>query len=459
MASVDFGYVDSYILSIGKGFLMKYISIVLIALNILCLPMIAQYKNWTVRLTNGKEHSHVTLKYLSGDSLIVCQSEQDYALPVALIKYIERSRGVKNTVASTLGGGLIGGSLGYLTGQLEASSGASSPYSSNQDDNKFLYTLVGSTVGAIIGLALSSASGMQTYEMQELSVEKKLLLIESILPQGSKSPQAQVQQNTVYLKNGSVIKGNIIEMLPDSIIRIQTSDGSLFVFNVTEVEKIKQEESNRAVSSGVDTNAPPSQQLAVSGSAVSTKTVFGAYAGIAFPTGEFGSSGTTGGAASVGFLIGGEVSYPVGPGASWVTSLILTFNDVDETALSVPSGFTVDIGSWFSIWPLTGFRVSGPISSDVDLYASLQAGLLLGSSPDLRLSGSGGSAFVASDGSTSFAYGLAGGMIIRKKFTAGLRYLNGKPEYTITARGTGGTVTAKAKQSTTILLISAGINF
>jgi hypothetical protein len=44
--------------------------------------------------------------------------------------------------------------------------------------------------------------------------------------------------STVYLKNGSVIKGRIIENNPGESVKIQTADKSIWVFKSTEVEKI-----------------------------------------------------------------------------------------------------------------------------------------------------------------------------------------------------------------------------
>ena len=42
----------------------------------------------------------------------------------------------------------------------------------------------------------------------------------------------------VYLKNGSVIKGMIIEQVPNVSITIMTQDGNRFVFDLTEIQKI-----------------------------------------------------------------------------------------------------------------------------------------------------------------------------------------------------------------------------
>lgn len=47
--------------------------------------------------------------------------------------------------------------------------------------------------------------------------------------------------DVVYLKNGSRIKGLITEIIPSQHLKIQTSDGSLFVFQMEEVEKVSKE--------------------------------------------------------------------------------------------------------------------------------------------------------------------------------------------------------------------------
>lgn len=52
---------------------------------------------------------------------------------------------------------------------------------------------------------------------------------------------AQNVNETVYLKNGSVIKGVIVEQIPNKSLKIQTADENLFVYNLDEVEKITKE--------------------------------------------------------------------------------------------------------------------------------------------------------------------------------------------------------------------------
>lgn len=48
-------------------------------------------------------------------------------------------------------------------------------------------------------------------------------------------------QDVVYLKNGSIIRGMIIAQVPNKSLKIETGDGSVFVYELTEVEKITKE--------------------------------------------------------------------------------------------------------------------------------------------------------------------------------------------------------------------------
>lgn len=48
-------------------------------------------------------------------------------------------------------------------------------------------------------------------------------------------------QDVVYLKNGSVIRGMVIEQVPGVSIKVETADRSVFVYPMDEVEKITKE--------------------------------------------------------------------------------------------------------------------------------------------------------------------------------------------------------------------------
>lgn len=69
---------------------------------------------------------------------------------------------------------------------------------------------------------------------------KKLLLSLS-LTLACLSTFAQRTQDVVHLHNGSIIKGDVIEHVPGGNLKIRTADGSVFVYNSSEIEKIENE--------------------------------------------------------------------------------------------------------------------------------------------------------------------------------------------------------------------------
>lgn len=60
---------------------------------------------------------------------------------------------------------------------------------------------------------------------------------------------AQSLQEVVYLKNGSIIRGDIIEQVPNESLKIKTVDGSVFAYKMEEVIKITKEPYVSSVSS------------------------------------------------------------------------------------------------------------------------------------------------------------------------------------------------------------------
>ncbi|MCL3781842.1 hypothetical protein EMN47_15765 [Prolixibacteraceae bacterium JC049] len=48
-------------------------------------------------------------------------------------------------------------------------------------------------------------------------------------------------QDVVYLKNGSIVRGMLVEVIPEKSVKIETADGSLFVYKTEEVVKIRKE--------------------------------------------------------------------------------------------------------------------------------------------------------------------------------------------------------------------------
>jgi hypothetical protein len=55
---------------------------------------------------------------------------------------------------------------------------------------------------------------------------------------GNNVPSQQIYQDIVYLNNGSIIKGTIIEQEFNKSIKIQTSDKNVFAYQIDEIEKM-----------------------------------------------------------------------------------------------------------------------------------------------------------------------------------------------------------------------------
>ena len=70
---------------------------------------------------------------------------------------------------------------------------------------------------------------------------KKILFLLMLLTSCFTASIAQNMQEVVYLKNGSVIRGLIIEQIPGVSLKIQTSDGNIFAYPISDVKSITKE--------------------------------------------------------------------------------------------------------------------------------------------------------------------------------------------------------------------------
>jgi len=78
----------------------------------------------------------------------------------------------------------------------------------------------------------------------------RLLFIIMVLILAGQTPvfgQSKDLEDVVYLKNGSIIRGTIVEQVPGESLKIETKDGSIFVFTVDEIDRIAKEEIKGAI--------------------------------------------------------------------------------------------------------------------------------------------------------------------------------------------------------------------
>ena len=106
---------------------------------------------------------------------------------------------------------------------------------------------------------------------------------------------AQQFEEVVYLKNGSIVRGTIIEQTPNVSIKIQTKDKSVFAYRMDEILKITKEEiiSNYSETSSSSHNSYSQQ----------SKIAIGGQVGLSIPMGNFGD------VANMGFDISGNFLY------------------------------------------------------------------------------------------------------------------------------------------------------
>ncbi len=104
-------------------------------------------------------------------------------------------------------------------------------------------------------------------------------------------------QDVVYLKDGSIIRGTITEQVPNVSLKIRTADGSVFVYQMDKVEKITKVESAAAPAASPATAAAP--VVAFKGLKLGVVTAGETWAGSATDDGELSWS------------IGGFYDYPL----------------------------------------------------------------------------------------------------------------------------------------------------
>ena len=88
-------------------------------------------------------------------------------------------------------------------------------------------------------------------------MKKSIIFLIAIICISFYSQKTMAQGNyidVIYLKNGSVIKGIIVEQVPNVSLKIQTADGSLFVYKISEVEKMTKESTGRINSTNQQPN-------------------------------------------------------------------------------------------------------------------------------------------------------------------------------------------------------------
>jgi hypothetical protein len=131
---------------------------------------------------------------------------------------------------------------------------------------------------------------------------KKVLLFLLIIFSFNVFAQSSLEE-VVYLKNGSIIRGTIIEQIPNEKIKIQTSEGNVFVYKYDEIEKITKEPQH-LVSPNATNNTTVSDEIkSHKAKGIALTVTGGTLFSIGFPIMILGLRGSAGGAFISGTIL------------------------------------------------------------------------------------------------------------------------------------------------------------
>ena len=85
-------------------------------------------------------------------------------------------------------------------------------------------------------------------------MKRIVLLPIFVLIFGSLPVIAQTLEDVVYLKNGSIVHGIIIEQVPNQSLKIQTHNNDVFVYKFEDIEKITKEKAHGVLSNNLNLN-------------------------------------------------------------------------------------------------------------------------------------------------------------------------------------------------------------
>jgi hypothetical protein len=254
-------------------------------------------------------------------------------------------------------------------------------------------------------------------------------------------------KDVLHLKDGSLVRGTIVEMTPDSTVRIRMSDGSVRTYSMAVVENITLEPglpgTNATQPGDIDTAA--------------FSVVY--YGAISIPTEDFGAtSGSEAGSAETGFGLGADVRYAFSPSYGWMGSLAFAFNGMVQNAPVRSDEIRTSTDSWIFLYFLNGLTATGNISPGFDVFLFGQVGLFRGTVPRIIILSGDTYATRQKASFASLAYSYGVGLTIHH-FELSVRYLAGEPEYDITVSEVGGITTMKYRQPVTSVFITGGYRF
>jgi hypothetical protein len=255
-----------------------------------------------------------------------------------------------------------------------------------------------------------------------------LLLLFFLISLFGFSQDEPVVQDSVYLKNGNVIIGRILNPEAEGSIQVRTPGNSVLYISKSQIVRMA-------------VNMPPESRSDVKSEKPHQKTLiddqfnFSIHGGIGIPGGEFGgNAGSYPGFAKPGGMLQASAWVRTKNQWFWSTQFAYaqnSFNE-DEFAVYEESNLNVDIfqintGAWKAIHINTGLTWTTELNSDFQLYLQAQIGLLRVQTPEVRFFANNGYLYtidiVKGNG---FTTSLAAGLVYKNRYSASLTMLSSK---------------------------------
>jgi hypothetical protein len=228
--------------------------------------------------------------------------------------------------------------------------------------------------------------------------------------------------NVVYLKNGRIVAGRIIEIIPDQLLKIVTAENIVITIAYADISYV----GNERMEYYSETTDSTLYALGIT---------YSLFAGLAFPADEFGNTNhPSAGYAKTGSIVGAEVNFPLVRSLYINASIAMVKNAVDEQSFrlnGLPNTITSRIESWTSFWVMPGLR-SETKFEHVTMFASLNYGWTLVQSPVIFLSGNFSALTSPSNANSQPGYAVTIGGTAFDHFTFALKYFHTKPSLPVT---------------------------
>jgi len=319
------------------------------------------------------------------------------------------------------------------------------------------------------GISLTYPNPLYSHKEFNMKNTLRLILLSALLILSVTMMVAQtVYRDVVYLKNGSIIKGTIVETVPEKSIKIETADGNLFVYNMSDIEKLTKEavvapakESKPVIERlGNDNQRSNETQRSYESqrSSEGSGSMFSIFGGLALPLGDFGKklgSDSSAGGAKTGWSVG--IQFFTGGTIGWIIEGSYAQNKIDFPTADLPAG-KYDYTGWTSILALTGIKIGTDNSSGTNFFIAPLVGALFGKSPSLDFTPPGSSTsenITPSASGTGFAYGATVEAIFGGHVTLSAKYIASKPKFKYSVDGQD----YDNDQKIALLLVSIGVGF